>query len=150
MMRKGFVLPSVALVCLWFLVPGCESMSYGEPSGGKPSVGKPGKGPPPHAPAHGYRAQHADGTELVFDSGLGVYAVVGSSDRYFQDGLFFRLSGDLWEISAKLKGPWDSAAEKSVPKGLKDKDKGKQQKKKGKAKGKPGDKPGRGKGPKKK
>jgi hypothetical protein len=71
-------------------------------------------GPPAHAPAHGYRKKH-QGRDLVFDSDLGVYVVVGLSDLWFLDGSYFRISGDHWEISAGTSGPWRVAAVRSVP-----------------------------------
>src|SRR5262245_650986 len=50
-------------------------------------------GPPPWAPAHGYRHKqhrayqsHEGSVELVFDSGIGVYAVVGFPNYYWWDG----------------------------------------------------------------
>ena len=76
-------------------------------------------GPPAHAPAHGYRRKHIDGVELVFDSSMGLYVVVGHSDHYYHDGYFYRLSGGLWEISLKLDGGWKFASENSLPPGLK-------------------------------
>ncbi|MGB2866151.1 MAG: hypothetical protein WBC05_22650 [Sedimentisphaerales bacterium] len=83
----------------------------------KPTVSK-GKGPPAHAPAHGYRRKHAAGMELVYDSGRGVYVVVGLSDHYYHDGYFYRLRGGLWEMSLKPDGGWKAASEKSLPMGL--------------------------------
>ena len=48
-------------------------------------------GPPDHAPAHGYRARHSyhyyPASEVYFDAGSGV---------------FFYLSGNDWQMSAKL------------------------------------------------
>ena len=75
-------------------------------------------GPPAHAPAHGYRRKHVHGLELVFDSGRGVYVVVGLSDHYYHDGYFFRLRGGIWEMSPKPDGHWKVASDKSLPMGL--------------------------------
>ena len=83
----------------------------------KPTVSK-GNGPPAHAPAHGYRRKHASGMELVYDSGRGVYVVVGLSDHYYHDGYFYRLRGSLWEMSLKPDADWKAASEKSLPLGL--------------------------------
>ncbi len=71
-------------------------------------------GPPPHAPAHGYRRQH-QGHDLVFDSELGVYAVVGVSSVWFLNGSYFRIRGDHWEMSLGTGGPWSVAALSAVP-----------------------------------
>lgn len=71
-------------------------------------------GPPPHAPAHGYRRNY-QGRDLVFDSELGVYAVVGLSNVWFLDGSYFRISGEHWEVSVGAGGPWRVAAVSAVP-----------------------------------
>lgn len=75
-------------------------------------------GPPAHAPAHGYRRKHVQGVEVVFDSGLGVYVVVGLSDHYYHDGYFYRLNGGIWEMSVKPEGSWKIVATTSLPMGL--------------------------------
>lgn len=126
---------TVALACISLALPACETASVGTVS-----VTKPGTGPPPHAPAHGYRAQHRDGVVLVYNSGQGVYKVSGLPDIYFKDGFFFQLSGDQWRISAHVKGPWETATEGSVPPGLRGKEK------KGSGRGRGNDRPNRGKG----
>ena len=82
-----------------------------------PAVSK-GNGPPAHAPAHGYRRKHVHGMELVFDSGLGVYVVVGLSDHYYHDGYFYRLRGGIWEMSLKPDGHWKIVSDTSLPIGL--------------------------------
>jgi len=76
-------------------------------------------GPPPHAPAHGYRHKNPDGTELVFDSGLGVYAVVEVSGVFFQNVLYMRSVKNTWQVSASVEGPWRRAGSKEVPGKLK-------------------------------
>lgn len=76
-------------------------------------------GPPPHAPAHGYRHKHRDGTELVFDKDLGIYIVVGISDIFFFDELYIRSDNGSWKVSASLEGPWRKAKSKEVPLKLK-------------------------------
>jgi len=83
----------------------------------RPTVSK-GNGPPAHAPAHGHRRKHVHGMELVFDSGRGVYVVVGLSDHYYHDGYFYRLRGGLWEMSLKPDGNWKAASRNSLPLGL--------------------------------
>lgn len=83
----------------------------------KPTISKRNR-PPAHAPAHGYRRKHVAGTELVFDSGRGVYVVVGHSDHYYHNGYFYRLRGSLWEMSLKPNGNWKVVSGKSLPMGL--------------------------------
>jgi len=75
----------------------------------RPTVSK-GKGPPAHAPAHGYRRKQVAGMELVFDSGRGVYLVVGLTDHYYHEGYFYRLRGGLWEMSLKPDSDWKAEA----------------------------------------
>jgi hypothetical protein len=54
---------------------------------------------------------------------MGVYVVVGHADHYYHDGYFYRLRGGLWETSLKFDGNWKLASQKSLPSGLKVKDK---------------------------
>jgi hypothetical protein len=58
------------------------------------------------------------GKELVFDSGRGVYIVIGLSDHYYHDGYFYRLQGGLWEMSLKPNSGWKVVSGKSLPLGL--------------------------------
>ncbi|MAG34180.1 MAG: hypothetical protein CL908_25145 [Deltaproteobacteria bacterium] len=77
-------------------------------------------GPPPHAPAHGHRHQHRHqgrDLELVFDSDLGVYVVVGIADRYYWNGHYIRIDGEQWYASVSLQGGWELLAEDSRPRG---------------------------------
>jgi hypothetical protein len=97
----------VLATSLAFPLPGCVVLD-------SPHGHRDGGGPPPHAPAHGYRRNH-QGHDLVFDSELGVYAVVGLSSVWFLDGSYFRIRGDRWEISAASDGPWRVAAASAVP-----------------------------------
>lgn len=71
-------------------------------------------GPPPHAPAHGYRHKH-HGHDLVYDSRLGVYIVVGIPEHYYFDGHYYRYNQDHWYISKDLDRGWKSYREKDLP-----------------------------------
>jgi hypothetical protein len=82
----------------------------------QPTISK--GGPPAHAPAHGYRRKHVAGMELVFDSSLGLYVVVGLSDHYYSDGYFYRLRGGFWEMSKKPDIGWKVVSQSSLPVGL--------------------------------
>jgi hypothetical protein len=75
-------------------------------------------GPPPYAPAHGYRAHHRDGVDLVYDSGLGVYTVVGHSGCYYQSNRFYRKHAGRWEMANSTRGPWRVTTTATVPGGL--------------------------------
>lgn len=114
-MRK--LLASVVLLGATVALSGClvvhQPPSYGH---AKHEAHHPG--PPPHAPAHGYRTQHGHGPELVFDSRLGVYAVVGRSGHYYHAGHWYRRAGDGWQLSVALEGPWRAVAVQRLPVGL--------------------------------
>ncbi len=84
-------------------------------------------GPPPHAPAHGYRQKHhAHGgdIELVFDSGLGVYVVVGMPGHYWHDYHYYRSVDGVWQASLSLDGGWSTAPSRKLPPGLAKKHRG--------------------------
>jgi len=104
----------VTCICIVLMTVSCSRYSVCH----TPTVSTSG-GPPAHAPAHGYRRKHMNDVELVYDSSIGVYVVVGHSDHYYHDGYFYRLRGGLWEMSLKFDGNWRIASEKSVPAGLK-------------------------------
>lgn len=95
-MMKKLLLLTVFLAPL--LVSGCVHHHYNEP-------GYSRGGPPPHAPAHGYRHKHYN-HDLVFDSGLGVYVVLGRPDYYFWDNRYFRYYDGYWQHAADLDGRW--------------------------------------------
>jgi hypothetical protein len=120
-MRHIWILVA-ALIAMGSLIAGCGSsrrtttavVINQEPVRTSPRVVP---GPPPHAPAHGYRYHHRD-CELVYDSGLELYVVVGRSDRYYQDGRFYRHRGHRWFTSERVNGPWKVANKGSLPHGI--------------------------------
>jgi hypothetical protein len=75
-------------------------------------------GPPPHAPAHGYRHQHPDGVDLVYDAPRGVYVVQRHSKCYWRDGHYYRQKGTRWEMSGSIRGPWGWVGVHTVPSSL--------------------------------
>lgn len=81
-----------------------------------PSVALERQGPPPHAPAHGYRHKHPDGIELMYQSHIGVYVVVGRADVYFYQGHFYRLRKNKCEMSLHIDGPWRAGYVEALPK----------------------------------
>ncbi len=106
---------TIALMAL----PGCVShhLQHTRRAPGAVVVRKPG--PPPHAPAHGYRHKHGHhGVELVFDSQLGVYMVVGWDDVFFLGDHFYRIVDGGWQISARLDGGWAHMHPAKLPRGL--------------------------------
>ncbi len=104
---------AVTLACLLLLTASCSrtKVYHG------PTV-RAGHGPPAHAPAHGYRRKQVSGVELTFDSGRGVYIVVGHPNCYYHDGYFYRLSGTVWEMSLKFDAGWARVSGRSLPRGL--------------------------------
>ena len=132
-MRVFVLLASAAILGLG--LSGCESVDHGgyrvtvesPPSAPPPSVVvHEHHGPPPHAPAHGYRHKHrhhGHDVELVYDTGVRCYAVVGYRDHYYNDGFYFRIGSDGWQISASIGGDarWEYAPDRQVPSGLKTK-----------------------------
>lgn len=130
---KRLISWSVMFVIALFLFSSCAPLGIPHSGGGKP-----GWGPPPHAPAHGHRHKHHDGVDLVYDAGFGIYVVVGFSDLYFLDKAYYRLYGDLWEISHGVYGPWKPVSFSKLPPGLKvkAKRKGKSKKHSGQGRGK--------------
>ena len=108
---------------------GCASSSSVRYAESGPAKSQ-GHGPPPHAPAHGYRAKTHEGVELVFRSDLGVYVVVGASDYYFHDGVFYHQDSIGWIVGKHVDGPWKNVSVSQLPPGLQSESKGK-----GKAKG---------------
>ncbi len=82
-------------------------------------------GPPPWAPAHGYRQkhqrayQHRESTvDLVFDSGLGVYVVVGLPNYYYWNGVYLRLDAGQWIQAPYIDARWEPCPDDRVPGGL--------------------------------
>jgi hypothetical protein len=75
-----------------------------------------GHGPPPHAPAHGYRHKHHhDAADLVFDAGLGVYAVVGRPGYYWYIDHYLRWVSGEWRVSSRIDGVWGVVSSDRVP-----------------------------------
>jgi hypothetical protein len=93
---KKLLLFAVMLTPFW--ISGCVHHHYHDP-------GYSRGGPPPHAPAHGYRHKQSN-HDLVFDSGLGVYVVLGRPDYYFWDNRYYRYHDGHWQFSADVDGRW--------------------------------------------
>ena len=74
--------------------------------------------PPPRAPAHGYRHRHSSGVDVEFDSGLGVYFVIGYPGIYYYSDHYFRYYDGDWLFSFRYDGPWERAVPQRVPRGL--------------------------------
>jgi hypothetical protein len=113
--------------CTWLLsialcagaLSGCIHSRSQEPVGTPRAEAR--RGPPPHAPAHGYRHKHQtpDGTvNLIFDSGIGVYVVVGWPDHYWHRDHYLRYVEGNWMTSRSIDGGWASCSSGDVPIGL--------------------------------
>ncbi len=133
-MRNASLITAVAVGFFGLLPAGCIAIDHDRHHRVPVVVREPG--PPPHAPAHGYRRKHHDdGVEMVFDSGIGVYVVVGQSDCWWHDDHYYRWRDGVWLSAVHVSGPWTAVEVSVVPGGLrahKVKAKGK-----GKAKGSP-------------
>ena len=112
------------LACLAMMTPGCVVHHYDSGGHGTSQASRSGPGgPPPHAPAHGHRRKHGvhSGSELAieFDSGLGVYVVLGHRDHYWDGEHYLRWTGESWEASVDFEGRWAVVASSSdVPLGF--------------------------------
>ena len=105
---------SILIASAIIALTGCvdsAGVRYGD-SSSKGSTYK--SGPPPHAPAHGYRHKHHK-HEMNYDSGLGAYVVIGKSEVYFDDGLYFRYRNGDWQTSINLDSGWKSTSKNIVP-----------------------------------
>ncbi len=116
---KFLSLSAVVLACMTFMLVSCESLTIGLGSGRRHK-----HGPPPHAPAHGYRHKH-QGVELVYDSGRGVYVVIGLPHHYYFKGHYYRLRETNWEVGVHMDGPWEFVSDEALPRGLRAKEKSK-------------------------
>jgi len=74
-------------------------------------------GPPPHAPAHGYRYKH-NKHDMSYDTGLSVYVVLGKTDVYYDNGVYFRYRDNGWQVSLGLNNTWENTSKRAVPKKL--------------------------------
>jgi hypothetical protein len=73
-------------------------------------------GPPPHAPAHGYRSKYHQ-HDMIYDSKIGAYIVVGWSDHYFDNDVYLRYRDGGWEFNVNLDNDrgWKHADDRIVP-----------------------------------
>ncbi len=71
--------------------------------------------PPPHAPAHGHRYRHDHGVDLVFDSGIGAYIVLGFDDLFFFNNNYMRFYDGNWHHADRRDGRWLRAKDRHVP-----------------------------------
>ena len=120
MTRKKICTLVVLLVAVCVAISACRStVRYTQTV--NPGINKKHDGPPPHAPAHGYRYKHQNGVELVYESKIGVYVVVGYTEHYFYKDRYYRWNGASWEVSSKIKKGWAPVSEKKLPPGLRKK-----------------------------
>lgn len=74
-------------------------------------------GPPPYAPAHGYRATYHT-HNMVYDSHLGVYVLLGLPDHYYYDHVYYRYNRDNWYYRHNDKDKWRKYDKRKLPAGL--------------------------------
>ena len=112
--RVGWVVRTAIALAIAGTI-GVSGCVYHRPAAA-PSVHSHRHGPPPHAPAHGYRHKHhRDNLELVFDSGLGVYLVVGWPGYYWHVDRYVRWSDGHWSASARVDGRWLVVGSDQIP-----------------------------------
>jgi len=58
------------------------------------------------------------GYDLVYDASCGLYVVVGLTDCYYDDGLFYRVRGGVWEVSVRAD-TWRVVTYETLPPPLK-------------------------------
>jgi hypothetical protein len=108
---------AVLLALLLVAASGC--VYHHHHPGTTPKAHARGHGPPPHAPAHGYRHKHhRDGVDLVFDAGLGVYAVAGWPGHYWHVDRYLRWSAGKWLVSKHMGGVWVVVSSERLPRKL--------------------------------
>ncbi len=71
--------------------------------------------PPPRAPRHGHRHSHQHGVDLIFDSGIGAYIVLGFDDLFFFDNHYMRFYDGYWHSADRHDGRWLRANDRRVP-----------------------------------
>jgi hypothetical protein len=111
--------PTALLATAGFLFAGCIVHHHHGGPPAHPAERHAHHGPPPHAPAHGYRWKHPrDHVEMVFDSEVGVYVVVGHSGVYWDGDRYVRWGDGGWTASARIGGGWVSISSGEVPQPL--------------------------------
>jgi hypothetical protein len=73
------------------------------------------RGAQPQGPA---LSKQVCGYELAYDSSVRLYRVVGLDDHYYDQGFFYRLHGEIWEISVQTD-EWRAVQAQMLPSGLK-------------------------------
>jgi hypothetical protein len=76
--------------------------------------------PPSHAPANGHRYRHDHGVDLVFDSGIGAYIVLGFDNLFFFNNNYMRFDDGYWHYSDRHNGGWLRSKDKHVPRKLRE------------------------------
>lgn len=74
-------------------------------------------GPPPYAPAHGYRSTY-NAHNMVYDSHLGVYVLLGLPDQYYYDNVYYRYNSKNWYYRHNDKDKWRKYDKRKLPPGL--------------------------------
>lgn len=70
---------------------------------------------PPARPRHGYRYGYPGGVTLIFDSGLGLYSVLGYNDYYYNDGYFYRWDSGYWHRARRWNNRWERCESRYWP-----------------------------------
>ena len=100
---------------LALLVQGSSGCIYLEPP--NRAFRTPVLGRPAHAQAHGHHKQHRS-PDLVYDSRLGVYVVLGHPNHYHDGHRYYRSRKGRWQSSTDMHGKWVTISVGEVPHGL--------------------------------
>jgi len=122
-MKIHHILAAACLVAAGLSAACTRAVVYKESSPKPVVVQEDEHGPPDHAPAYGYRRNHAgDDVVLVYDAGIDVYVVKGYDNCYYSSGQYFRFMDGQWEWSVSVESGWRIVEHISdVPPGLRHK-----------------------------
>jgi hypothetical protein len=76
--------------------------------------------PPPHAPAHGHRLHYQNDIDMIFDSGIGAYIVLGFDNLFFFNNHYMRYYDGYWHYSDRHNGKWLRADDRHIPYSLRE------------------------------
>ena len=74
--------------------------------------------PTPSAPAHGHRHTERGSPDMIYDSRLGLYVVLGYPDHFHDGKRYYRRLDGRWQHSAELHQGWSEVRLGEVPQAL--------------------------------
>jgi hypothetical protein len=109
--RRGFITKGLVFFAGLGLAA-CQHDRRDEPFGRGRGVYRYNR--PPHAPEDGYRHAYAKGFDLIYDSRIGGYRVVGRTDYYYR-GRFYRLLRGQWYSRGDIDQQWYATSPREIP-----------------------------------